>query len=176
LSSARNGRSPGGESRIRRRCGKAIEAQPSFGQIKPSVATWLARPASNQGEGWRISRRAQGAGVRRRRKRNPRVHKGETEFCSGGTQVPQRTHSQVSAGSCAYMFEGLRDAAAMIGLGRSETRSGTNIRARRGRSTVIGRRPQAEQEKPAAMNARYPADKERDARPRRRPPLLRSAP
>ena len=32
---ARNGRSPGEESRIRRRCGQAIEAQPSFGRIKP---------------------------------------------------------------------------------------------------------------------------------------------
>jgi hypothetical protein len=30
---------------------RTIEAQLSFGQIKPSEATWLARPGSYQGEG-----------------------------------------------------------------------------------------------------------------------------
>jgi hypothetical protein len=36
---ARNGRSPGEESRAAAIAAQAIEAQPSFGQIKPSEAT-----------------------------------------------------------------------------------------------------------------------------------------
>src|SRR5439155_3101636 len=39
---ARNGRSPGEESLTAAVAAQAIEAQPSFGQIKPSEATWVA--------------------------------------------------------------------------------------------------------------------------------------
>jgi hypothetical protein len=34
---------------------QAIEAQPSFGQIKPSEATWFARSNSTEKKTWRIS-------------------------------------------------------------------------------------------------------------------------
>jgi len=34
---------------------QAIEAQPSFGQIKPSEAAWLARSDSSEEKTWRIS-------------------------------------------------------------------------------------------------------------------------
>jgi hypothetical protein len=39
LARARNGRSPGEESLTAAIAAQAIEAQPSFGQIKPSQAT-----------------------------------------------------------------------------------------------------------------------------------------
>src|SRR5262245_25420472 len=42
LARARNGRSPGEESITAAVAAEAIEAQPSFGQIKPSEAAWLA--------------------------------------------------------------------------------------------------------------------------------------
>ena len=34
---------------------QAIEAQPSFGQIKPSEVAWLARSDSSEEKTWRIS-------------------------------------------------------------------------------------------------------------------------
>jgi hypothetical protein len=43
---ARNGRSPGEESLTAVVAAQAIEAQPSFGQIKPSEAAWLAGPTA----------------------------------------------------------------------------------------------------------------------------------
>jgi hypothetical protein len=43
---ARNGRSPGEESLTAVIAAQAIEAQPSFGQIKPSEAAWLAGPSA----------------------------------------------------------------------------------------------------------------------------------
>jgi hypothetical protein len=81
-------------------------------------------------------------------------------------------------GHASACIEALRDATALIGLGQSERRSGTNVPARDGRSTVIGRRPQAEQKKPVAMTARYRTRRRRTqcATPRPSPPWLRSAP
>src|SRR5262245_2785065 len=46
----RNGRSPGEESRAAAVAVEAIEAQPSFGQIKPSEAAWLALVRQRRGE------------------------------------------------------------------------------------------------------------------------------
>ena len=43
---------PQGKKVAGRRCGKSIEAQPSFGQIKPREVAWDASPDS-PGDGWR---------------------------------------------------------------------------------------------------------------------------
>ena len=50
---ARNGRSPGEESLTAAVAAQAIEAQPSFGQIKPSEAAWR-RSGSPEEKTWRI--------------------------------------------------------------------------------------------------------------------------
>src|SRR6266540_3946744 len=53
---ARNGRSPGEESLTAAVAAQAIEAQPSFGQIKPSEATWVAPgPTALRKKTWRKS-------------------------------------------------------------------------------------------------------------------------
>ena len=60
-----------------RHCGQAIEAQPSFGQIKPSETVLLVGPAALQGEDLAdIAPPPQEAGRIGRRKRNPRVQTG----------------------------------------------------------------------------------------------------
>ena len=55
---ARNGRSPGEESLTAAVAAQAIEAQPSFGQIKPSEAAWFARPTAlrRRRGGYRVTR------------------------------------------------------------------------------------------------------------------------
>jgi len=50
---ARNGRSPGEESLTAAVAAQAVEAQPSFGQIKPSEAAWR-RSGSPEEKTWRI--------------------------------------------------------------------------------------------------------------------------
>ena len=52
---ARNGRSPGEESLNAAIAAQAIEAQPSFGQIKPSEAALLAVRQPSKEKTWRIS-------------------------------------------------------------------------------------------------------------------------
>ena len=58
LARARNGRSPGEESLTAAVAAQAIEAQPSFGQIKPSEAAWFARPTAlrRRRGGYRVTR------------------------------------------------------------------------------------------------------------------------
>ena len=58
LARARNGRSPGEESLTAAAAAQAIEAQPSFGQIKPSEAAWFARPTAlrRRRGGYRVTR------------------------------------------------------------------------------------------------------------------------
>ena len=50
---ARNGRSPGEESLTGAVAAQAVEAQPSFGQIKPSEGAWR-RSGSPEEKTWRI--------------------------------------------------------------------------------------------------------------------------
>src|SRR6516162_1231896 len=50
---ARNGQSPGEESLTAAVAAQAVEAQPSFGQIKPSEVAWR-RSGSPEEKTWRI--------------------------------------------------------------------------------------------------------------------------
>jgi hypothetical protein len=88
LARARNGRSPGEESLTVAVAAQAIEAQPSFGQIKPSEATWLA-PVRLHGEDVAdIVSPAQEATLVRRKKRNPGVLMGGLRIPGLGSAAP----------------------------------------------------------------------------------------
>ena len=77
---ARNGRSPGEESRINSVAAQAIEAQPVFGQIKPSQRPGASRAETQSREKtWRISvvldKRSKRFGVEKERMGDKRRHR-----------------------------------------------------------------------------------------------------
>jgi hypothetical protein len=89
---ARNGRSPGEESLTAVVAAQAIEAQPSFGQIKPSEAAWLAGPTAlrRRRGGYRITR-TRGQPRRAREKKPWRTDGSATaRHDLGHTALPSR--------------------------------------------------------------------------------------
>src|SRR5262249_20244292 len=87
---ARKGRSPGEESLTAAVAAQAIEAQTSFGQIKPSEARWLASVRQHCGEDVaEIEQPAQEAARMGRRKRNPCGRKGPLHGRTRAAERPQ---------------------------------------------------------------------------------------
>jgi hypothetical protein len=91
---ARNGRSPGEESLTGAVAAQAIEAQPSFGQIKPSEATWFARSDSTRRRsgGYRMTR-TRGQARQAKEKKHLRT---DGRHCMSGP----RPHNAPHGGSC----------------------------------------------------------------------------
>jgi hypothetical protein len=88
---ARNGRSPGEESLTAAVAAQAIEAEPSFGQIKPSEAAWLARStALRRSGGYRMTHTRRH--TRRAKEKKPwRTDRGRTMSRPGSTASAGRS-------------------------------------------------------------------------------------
>ena len=140
---ARNGRSPGEESLTGAVAAQAIEAQPSFGQIKPSEATWFARSDSTRRRrgGYRMTR-TRGQARQAKEKKHLRT---DGRHCMSGP----RPHNAPHGGSCRIRWrrhpgpiEPLQRPRSGHALGIRDRSSRPVEIANRGSSALPGRRRQ----------------------------------
>ena len=140
---ARNGRSPGEESLTGAVAAQAIEAQPSFGQIKPSEATWFARSDSTRRRrgGYRMTR-TRGQARQAKEKKHLRT---DGRHCMSGP----RPHNAPHGGSCRICWrrhpgpiEPLQRPRSGHALGIRDRSSRPVEIANRGSSALPGRRRQ----------------------------------